>query len=298
MIASSLGLWAGSVLLLAEVRWFTRATLRERLRPFAPEPALQRGRRPLLSVDSFAEVVGPVAAAVGERLARLFGVTEELDRRLERIRSPLDATAFRVRQIGRTAAAMGVGVLLVAAIRPPIPLVPLFVFGLPLLVFLITEQQVASASEARQRRLEAELPVVSEQLAMLLASGYSLGAALNRLATRGSGVAAEDLRVVTGRIRQGLSESQALAEWADLASVPALNRLVPVLARNRETTDLARLISDEARSIRNDAHRRLIETMEKRGQQVWIPVTVATLIPGVIFLSIPFIEALRLFTGS
>jgi hypothetical protein len=38
--------------------------------------------------------------------------------------------------------------------------------------------------------------------------------------------------------------------------------------------------------------------MERRGQQVWIPVTVATLIPGVIFLSIPFIEALRLFSTS
>ena len=42
----------------------------------------------------------------------------------------------------------------------------------------------------------------------------------------------------------------------------------------------------------------LVETMERRSQQVWIPVTVATLVPGVIFLSIPFIEALRQFTGS
>jgi hypothetical protein len=38
--------------------------------------------------------------------------------------------------------------------------------------------------------------------------------------------------------------------------------------------------------------------MERRSQQVWIPVTVATLVPGVIFLSIPFIEALRQFGGS
>ena len=37
--------------------------------------------------------------------------------------------------------------------------------------------------------------------------------------------------------------------------------------------------------------------MERRGQQVWIPVTVAALVPGAIFLAIPFIEALRLFAG-
>jgi hypothetical protein len=29
-----------------------------------------------------------------------------------------------------------------------------------------------------------------------------------------------------------------------------------------------------------------------------VPVTVATLVPGVIFLAIPFVEALRLFAGS
>jgi hypothetical protein len=31
---------------------------------------------------------------------------------------------------------------------------------------------------------------------------------------------------------------------------------------------------------------------------VWIPVTVAALVPGVIFLAVPFIDALRLFTNS
>ena len=42
----------------------------------------------------------------------------------------------------------------------------------------------------------------------------------------------------------------------------------------------------------------LIETIERRGQQVWIPVTVAALVPGVIFLAVPFIDALRLFANS
>jgi hypothetical protein len=38
--------------------------------------------------------------------------------------------------------------------------------------------------------------------------------------------------------------------------------------------------------------------MDRRGQQVWVPVTVATLVPGVILLTVPFIQALRLFSGS
>ena len=90
----------------------------------------------------------------------------------------------------------------------------------------------------------------------------------------------------------------ALREWASVARVAAVDRLVPVLALNREAADLARLVSDEARGIRRDVHRQLVETMERRAQQVWVPVTVATLVPGVIFLSIPFIQALKLFSGS
>ena len=59
----------------------------------------------------------------------------------------------------------------------------------------------------------------TEQLGMLLGAGYSLGGALNRIAARGNGCCAEDLAQVCGRIRQGLSEVEALREWAVLADV-------------------------------------------------------------------------------
>jgi Flp pilus assembly protein TadB len=133
---------------------------------------------------------------------------------------------------------------------------------------------------------------------MLLSAGYSLGAALQRVAARGHGACSSDLTGVVGRMQQGVSSGDALREWAVLAAVPAVDRLVAVLSLEGETSDLGRLISDEARAIRGDAQRRLIEVMDRRAQQVWVPVTVATLVPGVIFLSIPFIEALRLFSGS
>jgi hypothetical protein len=93
-----------------------------------------------------------------------------------------------------------------------------------------------------------------------------------------------------------LSEAEALREWSDLADVEELSRLVSVLALNRETADLGRLITEEARSIRRAAQRELIEAIEKRNQQVWIPVTVAALIPGVLLMGVPFVDALTLFS--
>lgn len=297
-VLSGLVLWVGVTLLLSQMRWFSRPAMVQRLRPYSPGGMAGPEHSGLLSVESFREVVGPVSRRVGERLARLFGVSEELAVRLERVHSPLDVTAFRVRQLGWSVAAVGMATLVSLAARPSSAVTLLVLLGSPVLAFLVLEQQLAKASDQWRRRLFLELPVVSEQLAMLLSAGFSLGSALNRLATRGEGACAQDLRRVTTRIRHGLSEIEALREWASVARVEALDRLVPVLALNQEASDLGRLISEEARGIRRDVQRELVETMERRGQQVWIPVTVATLIPGVIFLSIPFIQALSLFSDS
>ena len=297
-VLCGLALWAGTTLVLSHVRWFSRPPLVERLRPYSPAGMGGPARRgAILSVESFRDVVRPLCRTLGERMAQLFGVSEELGTRLERIHSTDDVTGFRVRQVGWSIAGFGAGALLTIALRPPLPVALLLILSGPLLGFLVPEQQVASASDAWRRRLTLELPVIAEQLAMLLSAGYSLGAALNRLGARGGGNVAKDLTRVCGRIRQGLSEIEALREWAEVADVEALHRLLPILGLNREASDLGRLISEEARSIRKDTQRRLIETAERRAQQVWIPVTVAALVPGVIFLAVPFMEALRLFAA-
>ena len=298
-IFSGLLLWTGATLLLSQRRWFARRTLVDRLRPYEPGGLATSGSGPgLLSVESFSDVIAPLARTLGERIAKMVGVNEELAVRLERMHSPLDPTDFRVRQLGWSIVGLVGGILAAGSIRPPALVVLLFITGGPVLAFLLVEQQLASESDRRKRRLFLELPVVSEQLGMLLSAGFSLGSALNRLASRGHGASGQDLRRVMARIRQGVGEVDALREWATVADVDALTRLVAVLSLNREAGDLGRLIAEEARSIRREVHRQLIEQIERRSQQVWIPVTVAALVPGAIFIAIPFIQALRAFGAS
>ncbi|MEQ8840573.1 MAG: type II secretion system F family protein [Acidimicrobiales bacterium] len=294
LVAAGLMIFTGSALLLSELRWFRRPSMGDRLLPYAPG-AVRSTTAGVLSVASFREVVAPLARLTGERIARLFGVSEELTVRLRRIHSPLDATSFRVRQLAWAGAAVAGGTAIAVALTLSAPLAMLLVFGSPLLAFLLLEQQVAEASRAWQERLLLELPVVAEQLAMLTSAGWSLGAALHRISARGSGNCSADLRRVAQRMQQGLSEQAALREWGELADVDALDRLISVLAMNRETADLSRLISDEARSMRQESQRNLIETIERRNQQVWVPVTVAALIPGVVLMAVPFLDALSLF---
>ncbi len=284
----------GMTLMLSELRWFRRPSTARRLAPYT----LGRIRLPrtgLISVASVREVVAPLSQALGERISKAFGAGEELGVRLRRIHSPLDVTTFRVRQLGWSAAALGVGGLVVTLLGAPALVAILFVVGAPILVFLLLERQVVSASAKWQRRVFLELPVVAEQIGMLLSAGWSLGASLGRIAARGTGACSSDLRRVVSRMHQGLSEGEALREWGEQVDVDALHRLVSVLALNREAADLGRLVSDEARSIRREAQRELIETIERRNQQVWIPVTVATLVPGVLLMGTPFVDALTLF---
>lgn len=289
----------GGTLLAGELRWTRRRSLVDRVGPYLPGGTRPTRGETVGEASSWRAAVAPLARAGGDRVARLFGVTEPLATRLERVHAEHGVTELRLRQLRWCGVGLAAGALAAAGLGLGGMAAVLGLVGGPLLAFLVVEQSTITASERWKQRLFRELPVVAEQLGMLLGAGYSLSAALNRLAQRGKGASGRDLARVCEQVRLGHDEVAALRDWARLADVPALGRLVEVLALNRTIPgDLSRLISQEARSIRRDAHRDLVEAIERRGQQVWIPVTVATLVPGVIFLAVPFVEALRQFSSA
>jgi len=285
----------GLTLALSELRWFSRVSRVDRLTPYQPAAHMNR-HQGVLSVGSFREMVGPLCGLIGEALNGLIHTHESAEAKLARIHSPLDITAFRVRQVGAATATMAAAVVLALWLSAGPVAAMLIVLGSPLAAYLIHELTLRSASARWQQRIFFELPVVSEQLGMLVSAGWSVPGAISRIAERGSGACAQDLRRVRFRIQQGLSDTDALREWADLADVAELTSLVAVLSLNRETADLGRLVAEEARGSRREAHRRLIESIERRNQQVWVPVTFAALVPGVLLMAIPFIDALSLFS--
>lgn len=297
ILAIGFVVWAGATLVLSELRWFARRPLDDRLRPYVPGGWSGRGQSGLLSAGSFRDVLAPLATSVGDALGRVFGLHDDLATRLRRVHSPADATTIRVRQAGWAIGALLGAAAVSVAVGLPMPVALMAMAGAPLLAFLVIEQEVSSASTRWQHRLFLELPIICEQIGILLSAGYSLGSALDRIAARGSGCCATDLDRVCDRLRQGLGEREALREWAELADVDAVHRLVGILALNQDTGDLGRLISEEARSVRREVQRRRAAVIDRRAQQVWIPVTVATLLPGTIFLAVPFVKAMSMFSG-
>lgn len=289
-------MFIGSVLLLADRRWFRRAPLDRRLESYLPGTRGDDVRSGVAT--SLRSLAVPWAVGIGSSLTRVLGLSEELDLRLERVHAPISVAEFRLRQLGCALLGFTAAALLVIAFRPPAFVALLFFFGAPSLGHLLVEHASIRAARRWQRRVFLELPVVSEQLGMLLSAGFSIGAGLNRLATEGTGACARDLQRVCQRIRHGIAEQAALEEWAEVCGVPAVARLVAVLSLDREATDLGSLITEESRAVRAEVHRQLIETIERRAEQVWIPVTVAALVPGVLFLVVPFITAMQLFASG
>lgn len=210
MFPAALAAWIGATLVISTTRWGSRRPLEERLRPYLPGGWATGTRLRLLSVESFRDVVEPLSGSLGQAVSRLFGVQEDLERRLVRVHSPLDPAALRVRQFVWAIGAFALTAVAGPALGLPHALSLLLALGGPLLAFLVIEQTVTAASARWQERLFLELPVVSEQIGMLLGAGFSLGGAIDRVGQRGSGACAQDLAQVTRRIQQGLTEVAAL----------------------------------------------------------------------------------------
>jgi len=168
--ASAILFFVGSTLLLSEIRWFRTRSLAAMITPYVPGGRRTRASE-LFSVESFGELLRPAVQAVGGLAAKLFGVSEELPRRLRRVHWDMDAAGFRLRQMGWALVAMAAAALVVFTLGLPGPLVVMALLGSPILAFLVVEQQLANASDRWKHRVFQELPIVAEQIAMLLGSG-------------------------------------------------------------------------------------------------------------------------------
>lgn len=288
----------GTALLLSQVRWFARMPLAARLAPYSSAGLGRHTRAGQPVSTSFETLTSGLGRWAGSRIAVFSGQRTGLERRLRRLHASVDAASFRGRQLlGSFAAAALAGVVALTLGASPGPFAILVGGGFTL-VLVVVEQRIVAADEQRRARIRRELPVVAEQIAMLLSSGFALHGALRHVAHRASGAVAEDLGRVLTRIGQGVAQERALREWADLVDVDAATRFVDVLSLDRHAADLGRLITTEVRQIRASLQRDLVAAIDRRAQQVWIPVTVATLVPGVIFIAVPFTAALATFVDG
>ena len=295
LVAAALLGSTGLSLLLSRARWFRQPSLAGRLR--AHTPGIEERRPRILGARSFRDALGPAVEQIGGFLARVVGVNEDLGLRLLRLHLSQTSAEFRMTQARHAVLALlGASAFISFAKAPPV-LAVLLLVCVPAAVALADEQQLSLRSARWKRTLSAELPVLEEQLAMLLDAGWSLGGALQHMTARSHGPSGQDVSRLLRSVGRGSSYRVALQEWDAIACLPAVHRLCAVLQLAEQGADLGRLVANEAQLGREERHRELLATVERKGQQVWIPVTVAALVPGCMLLAVPFIRALSFFSN-
>ncbi len=154
-----------------------------------------------------------------------------------------------------------------------------------------------TATKAR-RHSEQELYKLLSQLTNLLSSGYSLPAAIGRLAEGGPGIWRDHLLRLQLSLDHGVELAAALEQLAGRLRTHRLARALTLLASAyRSHTAFAvceRLTEQEAESEYN----RLLAEGERRLQLVWIPVAIATLVPGILLLLAPMAGSLKSIAGA
>lgn len=122
----------------------------------------------------------------------------------------------------------------------------------------------------RRRRLEAELPVVVEQLAELVSAGCGVAAATARVAWRGRGAVADDLAGVAEQLRAGRPPAAVWRQWGASSGSDAVGALACTLALDQPATDLADKLRRHAQLLRQRGHDERLAAVARRVWLVWL----------------------------
>ena len=144
-------------------------------------------------------------------------------------------------------------------------------------------------AHARQRAIDAAVPDCSELLALAVAAGESIPAAIERVSGCAGGPLGAELWLTAGHIRNGTPSVRALADLVERTESPALTRLSRTLTTAIDRgSPLASVLHDQARDQRE---RSLAALMEEGGRR-----EIAMLLP-VVFLILPVTVMFALYPG-
>lgn len=227
-------------------------------------------------------------------LDSLGSTSESVARRLALAGMAPEVGLFRLRQAAAGIAGLILSCLALTA-RPAsslrASLIPLCACALvgTLIGLTGTDRALTLRARRRQRAIDAAVPDCAELLALAVAAGESIPAAIERVAGCAGGPLGAELGLTAGHIRNGMPSVRALAQLDERTDSPALTRLARTLTTAIERgSPLASVLHDQARDQRE---RSLAALMEEGGRR-----EIAMLLP-VVFLILPVTVLFALYPG-
>ncbi|MET0296810.1 MAG: type II secretion system F family protein [Microbacterium sp.] len=230
--------------------------------------------------------------------ARVAGATATIERRLRQAGRPVDAAAFRGRQLTWTILGVLTGGLAVVALAltgagssamwllPPL-LGAAGAFG--------CDAVLTRAARARCARIEEELPTLLEFLALCLSAGEGILDSLRRVGDIGVGDLTGEIRSVVLAVGTGSPLSEALLQLSRGLDVAPLTRSIDhLVAALDRGAPLAQVLHSQALDAREDAKRLLLERAGRTEIYMLLPLVFLILPLSVLFAVFPGIFMLRL----
>ena len=302
VVGALVGLLGGCGLVLVVLRLRARRiTLDQRVGPYLRT----RGTSSLLRAEAVRGPWGTVErlatpfVADGVRLvARIGSPTAELRARLSRAGRAETVEQFRAQQVVCGALGIAAGLLLAVvlaatrggALVPLVALVVVAAFVGALAPDWLLGRQVAR----REARLLAQMPTVTELLALAVSAGEGATGALERVVRQTRGELADELARTLADARAGAPLTTALQALADRTGLAALARFAEGVAVAVERgSPLADVLRAQAQDVREEGRRALMQTGGRKEVLMMVPVVFLILPVTVVFAVFPSAMLLR-----
>lgn len=153
--------------------------------------------------------------------------------------------------------------------------------------------------QRRATRLQYELPVVADALALHIVAGESINGAIRSLVNEMRGVASDELSQVLDTVESGGGLPEAFAEASRATAHQDATRLYETLSHAHMTGGrLADALSDLAIDYRAGLERDLLSEGGKRAITTYGPVLALMVPTALIFLIYPTLLGLRALSGA
>ncbi len=274
-------------------------SLARRIAPYIRDVTDPRGLTPIL--EARGAVLHALWSGMRDRVAHLTGGSASIERRLHQSGWPIDAAAFRGRQLAWAIVGVAVGgagvvalVLLGRATGAAVLLPPLT----GVIAAIAYDARLTHAARVRVGRIQEELPTVLEFLALCLSAGEGILDSLRRVSETGAGELTAELRGVVLSVGTGSPLSEALSRLSARLEIAALSRSIDQLvAAIDRGAPLAHVLHSQALDAREEAKRGLIERAGRKEIYMLIPLVFLILPLSVLFAVFPGIFMLRLGIG-
>jgi tight adherence protein C len=241
----------------------------------------------------------PLVDALADRIGRLLGGRDAIQRRLLRAGSSLSVEAFRGQQarwgLAGSAAALGLGLLGPARGAGGATSWLVVSLGAGLVGVLARDQRLTRQVSRHESQILAEFPLVADLLAISVAAGEGPVSSLERIVGTCRGALPDEVAKVLAETRTGVPVTVALDGLASRSGLAIVARFAEGVAVAIERgTPLADVLTAQAGDVREASKRALLETGARKEVAMMIPVVFLIMPVTLLFAFYPGVIGLEL----